>query len=107
MAEAARTEAAPSHWDVLGRLEMTSVGTRAADGAVSVRRQDAAGCFLYGPYLHLPRGQYRLSFRCCGVRPRASAVLGIEIIVLARFQQLWRDFTAVELNTAPGLSISR
>jgi hypothetical protein len=103
-AAAAQVEAAPSHWDALGRQEKTSVGTRAADGAVSVRRQETAGCFLYGPYLHLPRGHYRLSFRCRSGPPRFSAqpVLGIEIIVLARFQQLWRDFTAAELNGGSG-----
>jgi hypothetical protein len=93
-----------SHWDVLGRLEQSSVGRRGPDGAVGVRRSEAAGCFLYGPYMHLPRGYYRLSFRCRSGRPRSSAqpVLGIEIIVLARFQQLWRDFTAIELNGGAG-----
>ena len=55
---------APRHWDVLGRLEKTAVGKRGPDGAVSVRRGEPAGCFLYGPYLHLPRGHYRLTFRC-------------------------------------------
>ena len=98
-AETAPAEAGPAHWEVLDRLEMTSVGTRTSDGAIRVRRSESAGCFLYGPYLHLPRGQYRLTLRCrCG-QPRSSAqpVLGIEIIVLARFQQLWRDFTAAEL----------
>ena len=69
-----------------------------------MRRQELAGCFLYGPYLHLPQGQYRLTFRCrCGA-PLLSAqpVLGIEIIVLARFQQQWRDFTALELASGSG-----
>src|SRR5690242_3003636 len=91
--------ATASRWDVLSRLEKTSVGVRAPDGATSLRCGETAGCFLYGPYLHLPQGQYRLTFRCrCGA-PQWSAqpVLGIEIIVLARFQQLWRDFTATEL----------
>jgi hypothetical protein len=98
-AEAAPAES-PKHWNVLSRLEKTSVGTCAANDSIRVRRQDPAGCFLYGPYLHLPQGRYRLTFHCrCGA-PRASAqpALGIEIIVLARFQQLWRDFTAAELN---------
>ena len=98
-AETVPAAAVPDRWDVLSRLERTSVGTRGPDGAISLRRTETAGCFLYGPYLHLPRGQYRLTFRCrCGA-PQLSAqpVLGIEIIVLARFQQLWRDFTAVEL----------
>src|SRR5688572_1017155 len=88
-AETGPAEAAPGHWDVLGRLEKTSVGTHGGDGAVSLRRNAIAGCFLYGPYLHLPRGHYRLGFRCRCARPRSSSqpVLGIEIIVLARFQQ--------------------
>src|SRR5687767_480544 len=105
---AAETEpaaATANHWDVLSRLEKTSVGTRRPDGAVSLSRSETAGCFLYGPYLHLPRGRYRLTFRCrCGApQLAAQPVLGIEIIVLARFQQLWRDFTAAELSGGTGV----
>jgi hypothetical protein len=86
-------------WDLLGRLEKGSFGTRRPDSSVAVRRGEPAGCFLYGPYLHLPEGWYRLGFRCrCG-KPRRTAqpVLGVEVIVLARFQQAWRDFTGGEL----------
>ena len=103
-AEAEFATPTPDHWDVLDRLEKTSVGTRGSDGAVSVRRQEPAGCLLYGPYLHLPQGHYRLTFRCrCGApQMAAQPVLGIEIIVLARFQQLWRDFTALELADGSG-----
>jgi hypothetical protein len=64
-----------------------------------VRRREPGGCILYGPYLHLPAGWYRLSFTCRAAAPRLSAqpVLGVEAIVLSRFQQGWADFTAVEL----------
>lgn len=101
---AAAAVAAPRHWDVLGLLETGAIGTRQPDGSIRVRRADSGGCFLYGPYLHLPKGRYRLTFRCrCG-RPRLAAqpVLGIEIIVLSRFQQQWRDFTAIELRGGSG-----
>ncbi len=95
---------APRHWDVLARLERGSIGTRLPDGAVSVRRSEPPGCILYGPYLHLPKGHYRLAFRSrCG-RPSMAAqpVLGIDIVVLSRFQQQWRDFTAAELTSGGG-----
>src|SRR5204862_517140 len=57
-----------------------------------------------GPYLHLPEGSYRLSFRCEAGSPRMAGqpVLGLEIIVLSRFQQGWQDFTAAELQTGGG-----
>ena len=93
-----------SRWDVLRLLEKGAVGARRTDGAVEIDRSEPAGCFLYGPYLHLPRGRYRLTFRC----PRRSAadaaqpVLGVEIIVLSRFQQQWRDFTGAELAGGSG-----
>ena len=95
---------APRHWTVLPRLEKGATGIRQPDGSVTIRRSEPAGCFLYGPYLHLPQGRYRLSFRCrCG-RPRlpAQPLLGVEIIVLSRFQELWRDFTSVELPGGSG-----
>ena len=95
---------APLHWDILHRLEKGAIGSRQPDGSVTIRRPEPAGCFLYGPYLHLPQGQYRLSFRCrCG-RPRMAAqpLLGVEIIVLSRFQQQWRDFTFAELAGGTG-----
>ena len=88
-----------SHWDILRRLEKGAAGTRQPDDSVSLDRSDPAGCFLYGPYLHLPRGRYRLTFRvrCGPPRMRSHPVLGVEIIVLSRFQQQWRDFTRDEL----------
>src|SRR5712671_5375864 len=88
------------HWSLLARLENTAIGVRRADGSTRVRRGEPAGCILYGPYLHLPPGTYRLSFRCDSGRARMAAqpVLGVEVIVLSRFQQAWRDFTAAELQ---------
>jgi Polysaccharide biosynthesis enzyme WcbI len=88
-----------SRWQLLGHLESAAIGRRAPDGTIAVRRGEPSGCVLYGPYLHLPEGRYRLSFRCRCEAPRLTAqpVLGVEIIVLSRFQQAWRDFAAAEL----------
>ena len=77
------------------RCDRNAAGERLGD----LGRSEPAGCLLYGPYLHLPQGRYRLSFRCRHGRPRMSShpVLGVEIIVLSRFQQQWRDFTSTDL----------
>src|SRR3954464_5662134 len=85
--------------DILRRLEKGAVGTRRPDGSVTVRRSEPAGCVLYGPYLHLPQGRHRLTFRVRAGRPHMNGqpVLGIEILVLSRFQEQWRDFTIAEL----------
>ncbi|HEX3954352.1 MAG TPA: WcbI family polysaccharide biosynthesis putative acetyltransferase [Stellaceae bacterium] len=92
------------HWSLLGRLENAAIGKRAGDGSITVGRRERAGCILYGPYLHLPRGWYRLNFCCRSGAPRMTAqpVLGVEIIVLSRFQEQWRDFTAAELADGTG-----
>src|SRR5947208_1135065 len=97
-------ETAPARWPLLTRLESTAIGTRLADGTTRVRRSEPAGCILYGPYLHLPEGTYRLSFRCEAGSPRMAGqpVLGVEIIVLCRFQRGWRDFTSADLQTGGG-----
>ena len=94
----------PRHWNVLPRLEKGAAGTRQPGGSLTIRRSEPAGCFLYGPYLHLRQGRYRLSFRCRCSRSRMTAqpVLGVEIIVLSRFQEQWRDFTALELKDGSG-----
>jgi len=47
-------------WHVLGRLEKTAIGARAAEGVTTVGRREPAGCLLYGPYWQLPAGAYRL-----------------------------------------------
>jgi hypothetical protein len=91
-------------WHLIERLESTAIGKRAHDGAISVRRGEPAGCILFGPYMHLPEGRYRLSFRCRNGTPRMAAqpVLGADIIILSRFQLEWRDFTAAELTSGMG-----
>ena len=53
-----------SHWRLLGHLESAAIGQRASDGSIAVRRGERAGCILFGPYLHLPEGGYRLHFEC-------------------------------------------
>ncbi|HEX6443064.1 MAG TPA: WcbI family polysaccharide biosynthesis putative acetyltransferase [Stellaceae bacterium] len=91
-------------WSLLDRLESTAIGRRLADGSVRVRRRERAGSILYGPYLHLPAGWYRLRFDCRTRAPRMThqPVLGVEAIVLSRFQQGWADFTAGELASGGG-----
>ncbi|HEX3537302.1 MAG TPA: hypothetical protein VHU15_11100, partial [Stellaceae bacterium] len=98
-----RMGAPPSRWDLLERLDSTGIGRR-ADGSITVRRRAPGGCFLYGPYLHLRPGAYRLTFRCRIGIPRLAAqpVLGIDICVLNRFQLGWRDFTVSELAAGGG-----
>jgi hypothetical protein len=90
------------HWSLLTRLEHATLGTRDADGTIRVSRSDTAGCLLYGPYYHFEMGRYRLAVHAHAGSPMLSdqPVLGVEIIILGRFQRAWRDFTAAEL--APG-----
>jgi len=92
------------HWSLLDQLESTGIGARLPDGSTRVRRREPGGCILYGPYLHLPAGFYRLTFRCRAGTPRmrAQPVVGVEAIVLSRFQQGWADFTAAELTGGSG-----
>jgi hypothetical protein len=91
-------------WSLLNRLESTGIGRRLPDGSIRVRRREEGGCFLYGPYLHLPAGSYRLSFRCEPGQPLMTAqpVLGVEVLVSVRFQLGWADFTAAELASGSG-----
>ena len=90
-----------ARWTMLGRLEKAAIGVRRADGVTTVRRREPAGCVLFGPYWQLPAGYYRLNFHCRVGAPRMSSqpVLGLEIIVLNRIQQGWRDFTAADLSS--------
>lgn len=90
----------PAIWEMLGRLEKAAIGLRRSDGSITVRRREPAGCALYGPYWQLPAGFYRLNFCCRADAPDNSShpVLGVEVIVLNRVQQAWRDFTAMELQ---------
>jgi hypothetical protein len=108
-------------WRMLGRLEKTAIGKRTGKG-VMVRRTERAGCVLDAgrPLLQLPRGQYRLSFRCAAGIPQMASqpVLGVEVLARRRWQndrswswtsligvpatagihRAWRDFTALQLN---------
>lgn len=95
---------APRHWDVLARLEKGATGTRQPDGSIRVRRSDPAGCVLYGPYWQLPAGRYCLSFECriASARFNAQPILGVEVILLNRVQQAWRDFSSEELAFGSG-----
>ncbi|MGH7112711.1 MAG: hypothetical protein ACREFK_20100, partial [Stellaceae bacterium] len=70
------------------------------EGRVTVRRRRPAGCFVYGPYWQIPAGHYRLRFCCAARRPLLAGepALGVEILALGRFQQVWQDFTAGELE---------
>src|SRR5207302_9224281 len=85
-------ETAPARLSLLTRPESTAIGTRLADGTTRVRRSEPAGCILYGPYLHLPEGSYRLSFRCEAGSPRLAGqpVFGLEVIVPRRLQLGWQ-----------------
>ena len=88
-------------WRVLDRLEKMAIGTRGAEGVTTVRRREAAGCVLYGPYWQLPAGAYRLNFCCRAgtpIMPR-QPVLGVEVIAMNRVQLAWLDLTAEELRS--------
>src|SRR5438445_2367592 len=98
---------APTRFELLGQLEKTAIGTRSSDGSITVRRGEMGGCLLFGPYWHFPAGVYRLDFRCAARRPflLQQPVLGVEVIVLGRFQLAWRDFTAAELAEGAGVLV--
>ncbi|MBV9824303.1 MAG: hypothetical protein JO001_01275 [Alphaproteobacteria bacterium] len=89
----------PSSTALLPKLESGARGKRGTGGAIALRRQEPAGCFLYGPYLHLRQGSYRMTIRCSSRRARMldQPVLGVEVIILSRFQLQWCDFTQAEL----------
>lgn len=97
-------DGAVRHRPLLDRLTRSTIGTRDADGTIRVSRSDTAGCFLYGPYYHFEIGRYRLAVSASASAPVLSEqpVLGVEIIILSRFQRAWRDFTAAELAAGPG-----
>src|SRR5581483_11490554 len=97
-------DGAARRWQLLPRLERSAIVTRRADGAATVARGAPAGCFLYGPYWHLQTGTYRLHVAARATAPHHAAqpALGIEILVLSRFQLAWRDFTAAELAAGSG-----
>ncbi len=101
---------APSELSVrhlLPGMEVRAPGVRRPDGSVWVVSPVPARVFIYGPFLRLNRGRYRLAFRCrvtVNVQG-AHPVLGLEIVAQNRVQRAWRDFTAAEL-AADDLSVT-
>src|SRR5262245_57944816 len=92
-------------WSLLTRLDRTVVGIRDTTGVLRVQRSDLQRCFLYGPYLRLPTGHYRLTFRCAVASTRIAAqpVVAVEVIAQNRIVRAWRDFTTSELPNGYGL----
>jgi hypothetical protein len=83
-------EPPPRRWRLLGRLERSLIAKHTADG-VTIRQAARPGPFLDGgrPFLQLPRGRYRLSFRCVvgTARMPSQPVLGVEVLASRR----WRE----------------
>lgn len=123
-----RAEGQPTparRWRLLGRLEKTLIGRRTAQG-ITVRQAARPGRLLDGarPFLQLPRGNYRLSFRCTpgAAQMPAQPVLAVEILASRRWrdsrlrdwralfgvparvgvQQACTDFTEMQLRAGPG-----
>ena len=91
-------------WDLLPHLITTPRARREASGGITAPRRRRS-LLLYGPHWWLREGAYRLAFACRARSPRMPSlpVLGIEIIVQNRIQQLWQDFTAAELGSTTTL----
>lgn len=85
---------------LLSLMEVREPARRWAGGSVSVVLLIPAQAFLYGPFLRLPQGRYRLSFRCQVRMPLQGdhPVMGLEIIAQNRILRAWRDYTATELR---------
>lgn len=87
-------------------MEVREPARRWADGSVSVVVLVPAQAFLYGPFLRLAKGRYRVSFRCRvhmalqGDHP----VMGLEVIAQNRMLRGWRDFTAADLSGEQSLA---
>jgi len=85
---------------LLPLMEVREPALRRADGSVSVLFLIPAQAFVYGPFLRLPQGRYRLSF-CCRVRLPLQGehpVMGLEVIAQNRIMRAWRDYTAADLR---------
>lgn len=86
---------------LLPMMEVREPARRWSDGSVSTVLLVFAQTFLYGPFLRLNAGHYRLSFRCTphlafqGDHP----ALGCEIIAQNRILRAWRDYNATELSS--------
>ncbi|MBN9445764.1 MAG: hypothetical protein J0I67_02495 [Bosea sp.] len=81
-------------------MEVREPARRWADGTVSVVFLIPAQAFLYGPFLRLEAGRYRLSFRCQVKMPLQGEhpVMGLEVIAQNRILRAWRDYSAAELR---------
>jgi polysaccharide biosynthesis acetyltransferase WcbI-like protein len=118
--------AAPRRWRLTGRLAIGAIAHRRG-GEIRVPRAAPAGWFVGEgrPFLQLPAGHYRLSFRCRTGPPLlpAQPVLAVEVLARSRWrrsrppgwrsllpgatgggeQQAWRDFTVAELGDGAGI----
>lgn len=85
---------------LLPLMEVREPARRWADGSVSVVLLVPAQAFLYGPFLRLSHGRYRLTFRCHVRMPLQGdhPVMGLEIIAQNRILRAWQDYTAAELR---------
>lgn len=86
---------------LLSIMEVREPARRWQDGSVSVVLLIPALNFLYGPFLRLNAGRYRVSFRC---KPRFALqgdhpTLGLEVIAQNRILRAWRDYNAAELRS--------
>lgn len=100
-AQGAQTKREPTRErSLLPLMEVREPARRWADGSVSVLLPIPAQTFIYGPFLRLPQGRYRVSFRCLVRMPLQGEhpVVGIEVIAQNRILRAWRDYTAAELR---------
>lgn len=98
------TAPTPREGDVrplLPLMEVREPARRWADGTVSVILPVPAQAFLYGPFLRLAQGRYRVTFRCRVRLPLQGdhPVMGLEVVGQNRILRAWRDYTAAELRT--------
>lgn len=86
---------------LLSTMEVREPARRWSDGSVSTVPFIFVQTFLYGPFLRLNRGQYRLSFRCTAriALQEEHPALGLEIIAQNRILRAWRDYNAAELRS--------
>ncbi|MGU3495800.1 WcbI family polysaccharide biosynthesis putative acetyltransferase [Xanthobacteraceae bacterium A53D] len=85
--------------DILSTMEVRLPGRRRPDGAVAQDFVLPVRLFLYGPFLRLPAGRYRLAFTGDFPAPlqKGHPMLGVEVIAQNRMLRAWRDFTHEEL----------
>ena len=83
---AAQAASAPlRHWRLFGRCAKGRIGAREGEWVV-VRHADPPGCLLYSrrPWLQLPAGLYRLTFRCRSGRTRDASKPVLRVEAVAR-----------------------